>query len=1409
MCSSINFDCTVGSSTGLMDFALDLDEAPAIDDGAPEVQRRKRRATPTTVAQLKRSRTKTGSQDANASRRFNSFSRARTAAGMVLSYMHSVVGSATTYVKHAFTPHFVLGRVDCHLKGQNRSSLQRTSMLMVAWVWMVSQLKAITSRINALRERPRSAGSPAVGVVAMAVGFDETYQPATDMKHKSSSTGHLSKARRRKKKLRQRSLRQDRQKEVTDSTLQHSMIITAQLGIDDGLPPRLVDGSRIGAEDIPNDRPAPKEEVSLPPIKVATTDNNHLGVALLSTMERWIFDMPVRSWISRLANVAMILFFFFVSDAASANIKVLWILQVFFQCGFTGVLILWWWEPCALHQVSRAGTGILGFTGVDTAAHSLSKILKMKSKSKQFQAAAMEALEDLLEWEQFNAPSVKFATSEVFWKALFELLLARWCDDNGKMVEEHTDSDNDNDKAAMLDLFEFFKGSDVTGHHLCHYCCGRGCHTSRESVVQDAKKVVHNAFFASMTGIKGFSAARWLKLLPGLRDLARWQSFARLGKGAFNKLHLPKQEAAASPDDDTALRVDPDAGMDAIRRMIGVRLAKGKRFFNQDVNTFSLLLSLFVFWTLEKFVSALFLCSNQSFYKARGTTSRLVHLKLKEIKAHLWDTVINPEANPHLLVVMAFWPSGMEPEKMHEQIQLTLLLVIGHLIMRYRAWEEFPCAFSELERFGEEENRDFAVVVDRLYEDAMRKNTCCLERGCMRPLRSALDGVGPASGKGLFLYAARRFNFYRVLTTLQEERHHTRQHRFGQVSQNQSPKSWAQQSASKILDVVKMAWHAAGQRCLDHAPEVVRNAYKHALRTEARDKKRKHDGNPVFTYWAAMLTPEEKARPNDEDVVQRKSDLAAQFKLLGKEGQREWLEKQQVNILLNTLKEEEAATSILGPSGSAAPQSPPWGLSDADNIWPLDPDFIDKELHKFKKKDDGLRLLHEAMVDASKIDAMDDHRKYRPRRALMALARSSFDSEIAEPMVSAHSSWQEAKAMSTTAGAKAFMRPACWQLHCGYCDKDDEETKADLEHGASILFSITRTRLPKEQRLNAQFVFECQLPNKETIRCFARQCSGLLTKGNQLLALQRPDTNSAASSRDANPDDKFIFTQAEAPMPLTLRYATKPLPPYGVEPLMCTPWQIVKILQTAQPVRSWSIRTLKCKGFAKGTVVAYEEDLTFGSFGRLNDPVRKAQGEACWLDGYHAEWAESMSGVKRRQTQKSASGAESDDDDVESAVDSSDAQEEQFMRLLNKYFGKGLRPDDSSEDEGEDFEHAAGGHGGHAEQPGQGAPPAPEPLDPDPPGPAAAGGLHGVHQQATDKEMLLRVLGPSRYPLPRGWAMYYNRQSQSWKGFRGGKGVNGTHCTLSRHGNHQAAIRHCFETLQRVMDAAGTHIPPL
>ena len=186
---------------------------------------------------------------------------------------------------------------------------------------------------------------------------------------------------------------------VMISSLVHSMVLTARFHLRDG-----------------NCKFVMAEEAILPLIPVSSTDAGTLGKAILLTLEKRVFSVPVSRWLRQLADGGWCHFavFMVASDFASANVKFIRQLKALIllvrllddsrpiaalTADAFSPSVLVWHERCGLHQLGRSVICLARTLNCSKGPKSLTKLLRLRRARDAYKSEVLKKFDESLDFQ--------------------------------------------------------------------------------------------------------------------------------------------------------------------------------------------------------------------------------------------------------------------------------------------------------------------------------------------------------------------------------------------------------------------------------------------------------------------------------------------------------------------------------------------------------------------------------------------------------------------------------------------------------------------------------------------------------------------------------------------------------------------------------------------------------------------------------------------------------------------------------------------------------------------------------------------------------------------------------------------------------------------------------------------------
>jgi hypothetical protein len=630
------------------------------------------------------------------------------------------------------------------------------------------------------------------------------------------------------------------------------------------------------------------EQAVLPPKRIDETSHGFLASGLIENLETLVFGMETREWLALLAVSFSVFLIVCVSDSAAANILALNYFRALMCVTICAQFkVLFWWEKCGLHQLSRIVVVVMSRVDLVKAAFSLTRVVQMRRPKEALRKGVDKYLGESLQFDpDVRAPAVTTATSPAYRHEFKKLLLGdggRFQDDKGK-----------NARDAIEEYIDFFDGNLAAGEQGHYKCvCTPRCRT-RAQAIRRAKVVTTNALFART--VPRFNLQRWRKQRPAVVWMACFFCIHRIGARGLESPEFVDQVIVSA-----GLKAENANSEEA-----GARLRYILKWSQKELAAFDLLFILIIMNLLEPAVEDLFQASDcvvpstkaDKHVKSssgapkpardddRGTSIEEVMDSISKLMARLWAMYTQPWQNGPLAVLLPYWPSHLPVSDMNRRVGTGLLTVISQVEMRF------------LVRFSEPPYSLRGMDKDPLVWDVVDEATTrfCAARKCdLNPdwAEGAQEVVLslPLQLRGHALVQLRRGWAKAVRgTSLREEAAHTVQRKAAGGNTCAST-SFARQSSELVLDGVGRLWTSCGGRDLATAPDIIKAKTKNvivAIKEKDAGVKPKFPrpnarGSPLILYCNTNLEDEFKHLPRkDPRKLARLNELADHFKSLSK-----------------------------------------------------------------------------------------------------------------------------------------------------------------------------------------------------------------------------------------------------------------------------------------------------------------------------------------------------------------------------------------------------------------------------------------------------------------------------------------------------------------------------------------------
>ena len=420
-----------------------------------------------------------------------------------------------------------------------------------------------------------------------------------------------------------------------------------------------------------------EHEIVLPSVQVQDTQATTLGKALFQLLSGRVFDRPTNLWFGDAKTFFGFVCLLVVADSASANIKLLNMMQTYFQAT---VLVMLWHERCGLHQVGRIHTTIVNRLKMARHLRALGRQLQQHRARDLLKTQLNNTIAKQIADTFFNTPPRDEAAAQNLrvQAALIKLFQSR-------SVAQGADLICGPDHAQRLRLLaqeEHLKAlveSQVRGHFSGPLSPNMPGET-REVVVKRMQAKYNDML--PVESVAQFNESRWLKLLPS----ELWWGKAILLSSAFKDAmrNVRFQCENCKPDDP--------------RVKDGKRVTAGRAWLQQELLPFHMVLLLHITLELEHLVHVLFYVSSE--IATDGKFSRAQEARRKSPQDHsidsvckecerttsqLWKAVLCevPADDTLWLLLEYYYPSHLGEPKKYNEITKTFSWAIGEIFIRF------------------------------------------------------------------------------------------------------------------------------------------------------------------------------------------------------------------------------------------------------------------------------------------------------------------------------------------------------------------------------------------------------------------------------------------------------------------------------------------------------------------------------------------------------------------------------------------------------------------------------------------------------------------------------------------------------------------------------------------------------
>jgi hypothetical protein len=152
---------------------------------------------------------------------------------------------------------------------------------------------------------------------------------------------------------------------------------------------------------------AEQQEIILPAVQVNATDHETVSTALLNTIPRKALPKELSGFAADTTAWCCLVCIIVLADSASSNLKLIRMMQCYFQ---TNANILFWFERCNLHQLSRVHVALSKKLGLSRHFRALSILLRQRRARNAFEIQRQKVVEHNL---RANAEVVPYSPEQV------------------------------------------------------------------------------------------------------------------------------------------------------------------------------------------------------------------------------------------------------------------------------------------------------------------------------------------------------------------------------------------------------------------------------------------------------------------------------------------------------------------------------------------------------------------------------------------------------------------------------------------------------------------------------------------------------------------------------------------------------------------------------------------------------------------------------------------------------------------------------------------------------------------------------------------------------------------------------------------------------------------------------------
>ena len=230
-----------------------------------------------------------------------------------------------------------------------------------------------------------------------------------------------------------------------------------------------------------------QEDVVFPPRELSNTASQHLGQALTTNFEKFLFGTTIDSWLEEVAGRYGAINLQACGDSASANLKCV---EYFFQymqqtARRFGVTSTGVFTSCYLHQFGRLLALHIEHRAMSSALYSVTRLQQHSTTRDAIKKSLYRLLQERFVWHQGVNPPAGGLQTETMRAFMLKLFSGFW---QGEEGIPGTAEPTRETQRGMKDLLTFFNG-DIRDHQSWAHYCPAGCHNSRHEALQEAPRL--------------------------------------------------------------------------------------------------------------------------------------------------------------------------------------------------------------------------------------------------------------------------------------------------------------------------------------------------------------------------------------------------------------------------------------------------------------------------------------------------------------------------------------------------------------------------------------------------------------------------------------------------------------------------------------------------------------------------------------------------------------------------------------------------------------------------------------------------------------------------------------------------------------------------------------------------------